>query len=100
MSTLTTLAPAGQTKALSQDHRIALLTARTGLEPELAARYLNDPVSVLAEFGVLASEPVYLAGRGGQALVIEDLDRMDTTVSYFSHACTTDQHSLSGIPRA
>ncbi|MDN3295372.1 hypothetical protein QWM81_15180 [Streptomyces ficellus] len=63
---------------LSEDHRFALLTARTGLEPDLAQRYTADPLSVLAEFG-LAAEPVYAGGRydggdwGGE-LVIENLD--------------------------
>lgn len=80
-------APARTDRTPSQDHGIALLTARAGLEPELAARYLADPVSVLAEFGVVAAEPVYLAGGGRETLVIEDLDPKSTSVtlgSWFS----------------
>ena len=80
-------APARTGGTPSQNHGIALLTARAGLEPELAARYLADPVSVLAEFGVVAAEPVYLAGGGRETLVIEDLDPKSTSVtlgSWFS----------------
>ncbi|EST27443.1 hypothetical protein [Streptomyces roseochromogenus] len=87
MSTLTIAAPARPAGASAQDHGIALLTARAGLEPDLAARYLTDPVSVLAEFGVAATEPVYLVEAGHETLVIEDLDSMDTSVtlgSYFT----------------
>jgi len=88
MSTLTMPAEAVTAEAVSQHHGIALLTARAGLEPELAARYHADPVSVLAEFGVAAAEPVYLAQGAGKTLVIEDLDRMDAPVSYGSVMCT------------
>jgi hypothetical protein len=87
MSTLTMPVPARTGETPSQNHGIALLTARAGLEPELAARYLADPVSVLAEFGVVAAEPVYLAEGGRETLVIEDLDPVGTSVtlgSWFS----------------
>lgn len=74
----------------SCDHRFALLTARAGLEPELAQRYTSDPVSVLAEFGLAATEPVYgdlfvgAPGAKGAAggLVIDELDRPGTTTLY------------------
>ncbi|MDT0494919.1 hypothetical protein RM717_30950 [Streptomyces griseus] len=76
----TTIAPAPTTHLGTADpertaERLALLTARTGLEPELAQRYLSNPVSVLAEFG-LAAEPVYmeLADSRSQGLSLEDLD--------------------------
>ncbi|MEU4261456.1 hypothetical protein ACYCCF_20765 [Streptomyces argenteolus] len=75
---------------VSRDHRFALLTARAGLEPELAQRYTSDPVSVLAEFGLAATEPVYgdlFAGAHGDngaagGLVIDELDRPGTTTLY------------------
>ncbi|MCX5055296.1 MULTISPECIES: hypothetical protein [unclassified Streptomyces] len=95
MSTLIMPAPARRAHATSQDHRIALLTARAGLEPELAARYLADPVSVLAEFGVVAAEPVYLAAAVGETFVLEDLDRPDTSISYDSWF-TGQEHSAAG----
>ncbi|MEU7061136.1 hypothetical protein [Streptomyces sp. NPDC046197] len=58
------------------DHRVALLTARTALEPELAQRYSEDPCSLLAEFGLAAAEPVYGMGTPHEMrLLIEDLDR-------------------------
>lgn len=101
MSALTELAPtAPAADALSQNHRIALLTARAGLEPDLAARYHRDPVSVLAEFGVAATEPVYLAGNAGKKLVVEDLDRVDTSVTAASWFCTTYEGHLGGTSRA
>ncbi|GGY78803.1 hypothetical protein CP967_10275 [Streptomyces nitrosporeus] len=65
------------------DDRFALLTARAGLEPELAQRYTDDPASVLAEFGLTAAEPVFAGaaslddhGMSGWDLVIDDLDRV------------------------
>jgi hypothetical protein len=65
------------------DHRLALLTARTGLEPELAQRYSEDPLSILAEFGLTATEPVYLEDRFSDqdAFVLEDFDRVGATVT-------------------
>lgn len=42
-----------------ESHRFALLAARTGLEPELAQRYADDPISVLSAFGMSASESMY-----------------------------------------
>ncbi|MFE2022119.1 hypothetical protein ACFW9O_29190 [Streptomyces sp. NPDC059499] len=85
------------TQPLTSDHRLALLTARAGLEPELAQRYTSDPVSVLAEFGLPATEPVYgdmfgelfgdafkngTAGASGRDLVIDHLDRPGTATLY------------------
>lgn len=63
------------TVQLTHAHRVALLTARTGLEQELAKRYAEDPCSLLAEFGLPATEPVYGGGSaaGTSGLVIEDL---------------------------
>jgi hypothetical protein len=96
-----TIAPAAVTPAdhaPSGHHRFAELAARTGLEPELAQRYTNDPVAVLAEFGLSAaassypgttadSDPVALLAEFGLSaaeplylgapVVIEDLDRAD-----------------------
>jgi hypothetical protein len=56
----------------SDDHRLAELLARTGLERDLGRRYVADPLSVLDEFGLTglcAAEPLYT----GAELVIEDL---------------------------
>ncbi|MFI9255724.1 hypothetical protein [Streptomyces sp. NPDC053069] len=100
MSALTMPAPARSAGTTSQDHRIALLTARAGLEPELAARYLTDPVSVLAEFGVVAAEPVYLSGATGKTFVLEDLDRMDTSISYDSIWCNQQGPIVGSLPLA
>ncbi|MEU0130763.1 MULTISPECIES: hypothetical protein [unclassified Streptomyces] len=87
-------APAGPAVQSSSDHRLALLTARAGLEPELAQRYTSDPVSVLAEFGLTASEPVYgdasgydayryaTPGAQGRGLVIDHLDRPGDATLY------------------
>ncbi|MEU1215019.1 hypothetical protein ACFYSH_06385 [Streptomyces sp. NPDC005791] len=83
-------APAGTAaQPLSSDHRLALLTARAGLEPELAQRYTSDPVSVLAEFGLPATELVYgdihknsTPGATGRGLVIDHLDRPGTATLY------------------
>lgn len=74
----------GTTMDTQADHRLALLTARTGLEPELAQRYTNDPLQVLAEFG-LASEPVYLEGQPGRppGLFVEELDGPGGAVASF-----------------
>ncbi|MFI6349222.1 hypothetical protein [Streptomyces sp. NPDC050560] len=61
----------------SSEHQFALLMARAGLEPELAARYGTDPLAVLAEFGLPpAAGHADLARRGtGFRLMIENLDR-------------------------
>lgn len=74
------------TRPPSSDHRLALLTARAGLEPELAKRYTSDPVSVLAEFGLASAEPVYgdLYGGADRFLVIEELDRLGGEECSFS----------------
>jgi hypothetical protein len=56
-------------------HRTAELAARTGLEPELAQRYAENPIAVLAEFGLSATEPLYLGGAFDAGdFVIEDLE--------------------------
>lgn len=85
------------------DHQFALLTARAGLEPELAQRYTSDPVSVLAEFGLPAMEPVYgdrfpagwdrVPAGTGRSLVIDHLDRPSTALLY---GCATIMASLPG----
>ncbi|MER6024984.1 hypothetical protein [Streptomyces sp. NPDC001851] len=92
MSTLTIPAPARPAGTPPQYLDIALLTARAGLEPELAARYVTDPVSVLAEFGLVAAEPVYPVGAGRETLVIEELDRTDAHLvsACGSPYCTQD----------
>lgn len=83
MSTLTIPAPARPAGTSPQYLDFALLTARAGLEPELTERYLADPVSVLAEFGLVAAEPVYLTAAGQETLVIENLDDRDTGLAYY-----------------
>ncbi|WP_181807270.1 hypothetical protein [Streptomyces shenzhenensis] len=81
-------------RPLSSDHRFALLTARAGLEPELAKRYTSDPVSVLAEFGLASSEPVY--GDADRCLVIEQLD--GPGVAFDScYGCATGMAPEAGI---
>ncbi|MER7111623.1 hypothetical protein [Streptomyces sp. NPDC000229] len=72
--------------AFSNDHRIALLTARTALEPELAQRYTEDPRSLLAEFGLSAVEPAYAAWttENDAHLLIEDLDQLGSVDEGFS----------------
>ncbi|MEU6534310.1 hypothetical protein [Streptomyces sp. NPDC047000] len=98
------------TVPLSCDHRFALLTARAGLEPELAQRYTSDPVSVLAEFGLPATEPVYGddfaavfgaaygAGSGGtgRVLVIDHLDRPGLAAPGSCYGCATGMAPLPG----
>jgi hypothetical protein len=56
---------------IEEELRFAELTARTGLEPELAQRYKNSPALVLAEFGLSVTEPA----PARTALVIENLSR-------------------------
>ncbi|MER5476875.1 hypothetical protein ABT026_07815 [Streptomyces sp. NPDC002734] len=112
MNTVTHLsAPAvsgAGTLPLTGDHRFALLTARAGLEPELAQRYTSDPVAVLAEFGFAASEPVYgddfaeafgasLADGGiGRTLVIDHLDRPGSGAAGGCYGCATIMAPLPG----
>ncbi|MFJ9694870.1 hypothetical protein [Kitasatospora sp. NPDC101183] len=62
-------------KAL-ESRRFAELAARTGLEPDLERRYAEDPVSVLAEFGLSAAEPLYVGDclTGESVIMIEELD--------------------------
>ncbi|MEU2712212.1 hypothetical protein [Streptomyces sp. NPDC007205] len=100
MSTLTIPAPARTAGTAPHHHDIALLTARAGLEPELAARYFTDPVSVLAEFGLVAAEPVYLVGAGRETLVIEELDGTDTGVTYSCPTCWQDAPYDSAVSAA
>ncbi|GGU89538.1 hypothetical protein GCM10010260_24670 [Streptomyces filipinensis] len=104
MSTLIIPAPARPAATPPQHLDIALLTARAGLEPELTERYLTDPVSVLAEFGLAAAEPVYLVGAGQDTLVIEDLDDENTGLAYFcggpGGGCTQDAPYDVVVPAA
>ncbi|MEU5538111.1 hypothetical protein [Streptomyces sp. NPDC020362] len=92
MRTLNAIALSGPAGSTSQDHRFALLTARAGLEPDLAERYFSDPLSVLVEFGLSAAEPVYLTepADGEADLVIEDLDRLDTAAADICYFCTLE----------
>ncbi|WP_377270047.1 hypothetical protein [Peterkaempfera sp. SMS 1(5)a] len=78
--------------------RFAELSARTGLEPELAQRYANDPVAVLAEFGLTAAEPLYLGGDvdDDSLLLIEDLDPAnDLLLEARSSFCITSPAALA-----
>ncbi|MDB1089575.1 hypothetical protein PJ985_18610 [Streptomyces sp. ACA25] len=66
---MTTQAPS-PSSSVPDELRAAELTARLGLEPELAERYFHDPVSVLLQHGFDAgAEPVYADHTG----VIEHL---------------------------
>lgn len=60
------------------DHRLALLTARTALEPELARRFAADPAAVRLEFGLpeegtRGSRP----REAGRRVLVERLDSAD-----------------------
>ncbi|MFJ6215375.1 hypothetical protein ACIQGZ_18900 [Streptomyces sp. NPDC092296] len=57
--------------SIDQDLRFTELVARAGIEPELTARYGEDPFAALAGLGLL---PGAAAGSGARSLVIEDLD--------------------------
>ncbi|MFF9149779.1 hypothetical protein ACF1BN_33555 [Streptomyces sp. NPDC014861] len=91
----TTIAPAPHQHPGTADpqrtaERLALLTARTGLEPELAQRYISNPMSVLVEFG-LAAEPVYMemTAGGPAGLSLEDLDgatAVEASFCNFTHS--------------
>ncbi|MFI2643384.1 hypothetical protein [Streptomyces sp. NPDC018610] len=81
----------------ADDHRIALLTARTALEPELAKRYSEDPCSLLAEFGLPAAEPVYATWPTAGRLVIEDLDRASMVASTW---CVSTNDMLAAVEAA
>ncbi|MFE2599914.1 hypothetical protein ACFXCZ_26060 [Streptomyces sp. NPDC059396] len=95
--------PADEPGAATPEQRFALLTARAGLEPELAQRYSAHPLSVLAEFGLPATWPVrfpddraadrtdnHPADHAGQPDTItmpgtiarEDLDRAGSSVTW------------------
>jgi hypothetical protein len=76
-----TMIDSGTAPSLDTSHQYALLTARTGLEPDLAQRYTNDPLSVLAEFGLTAAEPVYLVAR--EDVLLENLDQPGTAGASF-----------------
>jgi hypothetical protein len=56
------------------DREFAELTARIGLEPELADLYRTDPEAVLASFGLAGAQP----RRDAPVLTIERLDSPDT----------------------
>ncbi|MFF8828556.1 hypothetical protein [Streptomyces sp. NPDC015131] len=68
-----TMIETGTAPSVDASHRFALLTARTGLEPDLAQRYTTDPLSVLSEFGLAGAEPVYLVGA--EDVFVENLDQ-------------------------
>ncbi|MFC1416165.1 hypothetical protein [Streptacidiphilus cavernicola] len=73
------------------DRRNAELAARTGLEPELAQRYAADPAAVLAEFGLSATEPLYIGGSfDSDDFVIEDLDpkSLSNTVALLTYCAS------------
>lgn len=56
------------------DREFAELTARIGLEPELAELYRTDPEAVLARFGITGAAP----RRVAPVVTIERLDAPDT----------------------
>jgi hypothetical protein len=73
MGTIAPEAAAEAVYTVQDDFGFAELAARAGLEPELARRCTDDPVALLAEFGLSAAEPLYT----GQLVVVEELDRLD-----------------------
>ncbi|MBB1242211.1 hypothetical protein GL263_01255 [Streptomyces durbertensis] len=79
VSTVAPLSAAVAGTAGTADATFAVLAARTALESDLAKRYTTDPLSVLAEFGPAAAEPVYHAGHSG--LTIERLDGSGTVLT-------------------
>ncbi|WP_338676856.1 hypothetical protein V1460_30685 [Streptomyces sp. SCSIO 30461] len=91
----TTLVPGKSPSTQTDDHRLALLTARTGLEPDLALRYTIDPVSVLAEFGLVAAEPVYLDGHAERPLDVL-LESFDDTAAAVTAGCNWTTLSAAG----
>ncbi|HEY7483586.1 MAG TPA: hypothetical protein VH912_03915 [Streptosporangiaceae bacterium] len=66
--------------SVEQDWRFADLVARAWQDPELAARYRQDPCGVLTQFGLRvdcpAAAPALPSGHGTD-LLIEDLDHED-----------------------
>ncbi|MGA4867099.1 hypothetical protein ACPB9J_31120 [Streptomyces lavendulocolor] len=76
-----TVIESGTAPSVDASHRYALLTARTGLEPDLAQRYTTDPLSVLTEFGLTGAEPVYLVAA--EDVYLENLDQPGTGVASF-----------------
>lgn len=81
------------------DWRFAELVVRTWMEPELAVRYLADPVSVLAEFGLSVADAVLapkLASYPEAELVIEYLDGSEADLGKVP-ACTICSNDPAGI---
>ena len=77
------------------DWRFAELVVRTWMEPQLGVRYLADPVSVLAEFGLTVADPALapkLPAHPESELVIEDLDGSEGDFANVSDCtiCTRD----------
>lgn len=76
----------GAATPATPEQRCALLTARAGLEPELAQRYSQHPLSVLAEFGLPATRPDTISGPDTIArpdtIAPEDLDRAGSSVTW------------------
>ncbi|MFI7639327.1 hypothetical protein [Nonomuraea sp. NPDC049400] len=67
-------------KIKEEDWRFAELVMRTWVEPQLADRYLQDPVGTLAGFGIVISSeeeaPELRMGLLNEVcLEVEDLDR-------------------------
>ncbi|MFI5807644.1 hypothetical protein [Streptomyces sp. NPDC051561] len=79
MSTTVTAAPSNFAPAaspvLSEEERVAMLSIRRVLEPELSLQYATDPLAVLAAFGLSAAEPVFTSAGSSATVSIEELDR-------------------------
>jgi putative thiazole/oxazole-modified microcin (TOMM)-like peptide len=87
----------GTDSPIELDWRFAELVVRTWMEPELARRYAEDPVPVLAEFGLFltdASAAPRLEAIPEAELVIEDFSGSEADFqrvkSCTSPPCTKD----------
>ncbi|GAA2055117.1 hypothetical protein GCM10009839_74530 [Catenulispora yoronensis] len=86
---------------IEMDWRFAELVARTWMEPDLAHRYRNDPVPVLAEFGLTvtsAAQAPRLEAVPTVELVIEGLDDTDY-IPHHGVFCVNDSVRPAGDPQ-
>lgn len=91
----------GTETPIELDWRFAELVVRTWMEPELNARYLADPVSVLAEFGLSVAEPALaprLTNFPEPELDIEGLDGFEDGFGRVkSCICSSDLSGFAAV---